>query len=239
LAWCVCTQAQTNEIIFQDEPAGISLRLPVGWIAFPPEMLHRVAGLGAKLEPVLPPRQIRAVFQRGTNINEPAFPRIVIHVQTNASVGEQQFRNLHAAPLVEITVAQALGFPGRAVFMKSARYDSGSQCLAFDFDCYIEDVGYFRACGRSFLTANGLVNVYGYAPAGDFAAFEPEFKKIVATFQVSPGHRFLPGSGKPEVQDSGFLWKAAGVIGLMLAAPVVWFFSLSRFRRDIVYSDEI
>lgn len=238
---CVCAQSQTNTIVFEDDSVGISFRLPEGWIAFPKEMFHKVAGFGAKLEPTPPPREILAVFQRSTNIDHPAFPRVVVHVQKGASIGERQFRGLHAAPLIEITVAQSMGFPGRPQFMKSARYDSDKQYLTFNFDCYIEDFGYIQALGRSFLTAEGLVNIYAYAPAADFAAAEGELVSVLSTLQISPEHRYHPDSNARETPtEAKSAWKSTVFgLGVLVVAPVALFLFWSRFRRDEVYSDEI
>ena len=123
--------------------------------------------------------------------------------------------------------------------MKSARYDLVKQCLVFNFDCYIEDSGFIHALGRSFLTAEGLVNIYCYAPAGDFNSVQPEFEKIVSTFQLSPEHRYHPGSdANQSPTEKSVAWKEIGwVLGLMAVAGIGWIV-VSRMRNNVC-SDEI
>lgn len=236
---CAWAKAQTNALDFADPASGLSLRLPAGWVECPKDSIHRAAGFGAKLEPTPPPREFLAVFWRGTDMQHPAFPRIAVQFQKAARVGEIQFRGLHAAPLVEITVAQSLGFAGNHQFMRSARYDTAKQCLAFGFDRYIEDLGFVRAVGRSFLTRDGLVNIYGYAIGGEFDGFQPEFEKVVSTLQVSSEHRYQPGSADRQVAAGRTdAWKDIGtVLGLMLLAGIGWMVYSRMCNR--VGSDEI
>src|SRR6266478_4774461 len=96
-----------------------------------------------------------------------------------------------------------------------------------------------RALGRSFLTADGLVNIYGYAPAADFSSFEPEFGNIVSSFRISPEHRFQPErDAKQPLVEKTTSWKQLGwVVGLMALAGIGWIV-LSRWRNS-VYSDEL
>jgi len=237
--WSVWVGAQTNGLDFKDLPSGVSLQLPAGWTAVTQESLYRVAGIGAKLEPTPPPREFLAVFLRGSEVQHPGFPRIIMQVQKNARVGETQFQGLHAAPLVEITVAESLGFAGRPELMKPAHYDPQKQCLEFSFDCPREDSSLVHAAGRSFLTAEGLVNLYGYAPSQEFEAFKPEFEAIVSTFQLSPEHRYQPGSaGKKNPTGTGVGWKEVGtVLSMMILAGIGWI--VAARMRDRVWSDEI
>ena len=238
---CVRANAQSNELVFEDKAEGLTLRLPAGWVEFPKDSLHQVAGFGAKLEPTPPPRELLAAFQRAPDVQHPTFPRIVVHAQKTEPINEKRFRNLHAAPLVEITVAGSLGFPGRPTFMRSARYDPDRLCLNFEFDCYLEDYGFIRAAGRSFLTRDGLVNIYGYAPGAGFDEFMGEFNRVISTVELTPEHRYVPGSVTPISDSAQDTWKTLRQLGMvvlvMVLAAAVWIFVWRM--RDRVWSDDI
>jgi len=239
LASNLWANAQTNGFDFADAELGASLHIPAGWVAIPKEMLYEVAGYGAKLEPTPAAREWLAAYQRAnTNGLRSTFPKILVQYQKGSPLTEMQFEGIHVAPLVEINVAQSLGFAGKPEFMKSAHYDKAKQCLEFDFDCQVPDNGRVVALGRSFLTDQGVVNIYCYAAAYEFSAVRPEFEKILTSFRLPAGRRYQPQVVAIAGSNGNETLKTFGsVLGLMGIVGIVYL--LLRRWRDTVWSDEI
>src|ERR1051325_6450262 len=88
--------AVAAEIGYTNKAAGISLRLPEGWIVAEGKAAEEMAGLQARLEPVIRPRETLASFLKSdSGLISGAFPKIIVQWQRDAEVGIKQFQNIH------------------------------------------------------------------------------------------------------------------------------------------------
>jgi hypothetical protein len=231
-------QVRAADTTYDNKDAGFAMRTPSGWFFYPKEVMAQSYGARAKLDPTPPLREIAAILGRATNLYDESFPRIVVHIQPRARVGETQYRALHMYPIVEKTVAETLGFAGDFRFMRSGIYDMNAQCLNFTFRSRGPDGEMIAALGSSYLTAEGLINIYCYAKGEDFDDWVDRFRDILATIHISPEHR---RHAKPVVQslaekasDWMILGKVLGAMVIVACAKVL----LPRFGSN-VRSDEV
>jgi hypothetical protein len=231
-------QISAADSTYDNKDAGFVMPMPSGWFCYPKEATAESFGVRAKLDPTPPLREIAAVFGRATNLYAESFPRIVVHIQPKARVGEPQFRALHMYPLVEMTVAQTLGFVGDFRFMRSGSYDTNAQCLRFSFFCRGPEREPIAAVGSSYLTAEGLINVYCYAKEDEFEDWAEQFREILATVRISPEHQWHPKPAVQSLTEKASDWLSLGKVVIAMAIAAGIKVLLPRFGST-VRSDEV
>jgi len=236
--FCSSVTLRATDSTYDNKDAGFSMRMPENWVLYEKESFAKSYGIRANLEPTPPLREIVAVFGCLSNVFDQSFPRIVVHLEKNARVGETQFRALHTYPLVEITVAQTLEFNGRAAFMRTASYNTNTQALNFVFTCRGPENQGITALASSFLTADGLLNVYCYAPEDEFEDCVETFRQVIGSVRIAPEHQYhskpVVRSFAEKASDWLVIGKVIGVMALAGCARVL----ISRFSGE-VRTDEV
>jgi hypothetical protein len=226
------------EIHYTNNAAGMSMRLPQGWIIAEGQAAEDMAGLQARLEPVIRSHEVVASFvkaEEGTISS--AFPKVVVQWQKDAEVGIKQFQNIHAFNgAVERTVAHGLGFKDERGVCRYADFDPNRNAISFTFPCQNGDV---IGVGYSFATTEGLVNVYCYSLTDDWEKRREEFTTIAKTIQVASDRRVKAGDGRPRLIESGRDWRFVGFVAVMLLLSAMKALGQIPFLQREPRSDEV
>ncbi len=224
--------AEPVALVQTHHTSDFTIKLPATWTAVPTNELARLAGAAAKIEPRYCTSELTSAFL-DTNSASRFLPRILVYNQSDSPIGADQFHFVHRSRAVQRTVFESLGFGLEAIFHRIPYYDTNTHSLHLRFDC--QD-GEIKVLGRSFLTTNGLVNVYAYAPLLEFEFVSEDFEAILNSFELNPARRYDPKSALTPARAARD-WLLFG--GAMAVAPILGlaYFAERRFRNS-VRSDE-
>ncbi|MGZ5545009.1 MAG: hypothetical protein ACXWIU_10070 [Limisphaerales bacterium] len=233
----VCESIAANAP-FADLDVGYSLFLPDGWIPTKGEAAGELAGLKARLEPAVPAREVPVVFLRSDEGTiSSSFPKIVVHVQPDSEIGYKQFQSIHAFHgAVERTVARSLRFREERGILQDASYDAERKALSFLFTC---QNGHVVGIGYSFLTTQGLVNLYCYAPLDDFDRWKGEFMEIGRSVQIATDLKPVVKEGRPRLIESADDWKFVFFVVVMLILAALKAYGRVPWLEREIRTDEI
>jgi hypothetical protein len=228
--------AVAAEIGYTNKAAGISIRLPEGWIIAEGKAAEEMAGLQARLEPVIRSRETLASFVKAdSGMISSAFPKVIVQWQRDAEVGIKQFQNIHAFNgAVERMVGRGLGFKDERGVCRYADYDPNRNALSFTFPCQNGDV---IGVGYSFATSNGLVNVYCYSLTDDWERWRNEFTLIAQKIEIASENR-VKAESRPRLIENSREWKFVGFVALMFLLSIMKALGKVPFLRE-PRSDEV